>query len=732
MIILRNYQAKAVKNLSTKFQNLLQSSENEVCVLKAPTGSGKTIICAEFLKRFVKENKNSGKFSFIWISVRRLHDQSKDKLEWIYESDHALKCSYFEDLVDKKIDENEILFINWDSINKKDISILIRENEQDNNLNAILKNTKDEGRKIILIIDESHHTAGSDRSKELIKIISPKITLEVSATPKLQDAASEIEKIGLSAVKEEEMIKSEITVNPEFMKIKVESKSATDLVIEQALKKRDELKKLFQKEKANVNPLVLIQLPDKSEKQDKKKDEVSKLLKDNYGISEEKGNMAIWLSEKKSDTLPNIEKNDSDVDVLLFKQAIALGWDCPRASILVIFRESTSVTFTIQVIGRIMRMPDPDRGYYQEPELNRAFIFTNLPTIEIAENYAKDYVTVYESKRRNDIYTDIHLKSVYLKRQRERTRLTGEFIKIFKSTATKKKLKDKITLKPSKIVNPVITDGKITNIDQTGEVEHKGSRDIVISETELQIRFDDFIRNVCSHFAPVYSGDRMKRALYQFFGDKKTLDEFDPEIQKIILGKENVQSIVDTINISKESYKSQVIDPLSEKREEIINNDWEVPLLISHNSKYEKKKIDLCIMDPFYTKKPSEPERLFMESLKNSGKINWWFKNGESEVKYFSVPYLDEFGKDKGFYVDFIVSFKDGRIGLFDTKSGRTAEDAGTRSNGLQKYLKSENKKGKDLFGGILIDVNGTWMYFDKPKYAYDPNDHSKWQILEI
>ena len=49
--------------------------------------------------------------------------------------------------------------------------------------------------------------------------------------------------------------------------------------------------------------------------------------------------MAVWLSEEKSSTLPNIEKQDSEVDVLLFKQAIALGWDCPRASILVIFRE---------------------------------------------------------------------------------------------------------------------------------------------------------------------------------------------------------------------------------------------------------------------------------------------------------------------------------------------------------------------------------------------------------
>ena len=114
-----------------RFDNLLQSNENEICILKAPTGSGKTIICAEFLKQFVKINPSSEKFSYIWISVRQLHNQSKDKLESYYESDNSLKCSYWEDLVDKKIRENEILFINWESTNrlKKIKSLIHRDNE---------------------------------------------------------------------------------------------------------------------------------------------------------------------------------------------------------------------------------------------------------------------------------------------------------------------------------------------------------------------------------------------------------------------------------------------------------------------------------------------------------------------------------------------------------------------------------------------------------------------------
>jgi len=417
MIELKNYQEQAVKNLHQKIENSLRSSENEMVVFQAPTGSGKTVMVSELLKEIVKDRQDDKKFSFVWISVRMLHEQSKEKLENYYNDDRVLKCSYFENLEDRRIGENEILFINWHSINKKGINILVRENEQDNNLNSVIKNTKEDGRIIILIIDESHHTAGSDKSKELVEIINPKLALEVSATPKLGENAADKEKIRLSDVKAEEMIKSEISVNPEFFDIKIGTKSSDEVVIEEALKKRVELSKMYQKEGSKINPLMLIQLPDNKAGLTSKKEEVIKIL-DKNGITEKNRKLAIWLSEDKSNTLPTIEKNDNGVEVLIFKQAIALGWDCPRASILVIFRESKSFTFTIQTIGRIMRMPEL-KYYLKEPELNKGFVFTNLPNIEITEDYAKDYMTVYEAKRDNKLYKNISLASIYLKRQRE-------------------------------------------------------------------------------------------------------------------------------------------------------------------------------------------------------------------------------------------------------------------------------------------------------------------------
>ena len=733
MIELRDYQKLAIKSLHGKVEKVLRTSENEVVIFQAPTGSGKTLMVSEMLKKLVKEKKSDKTFSFVWISVRMLHEQSKEKLEKYYEDDRLIQCSYFEDLEDRKIGENEILFINWHSINKKDINIYVRENEQDNNLNSIIQNTKEEGRDIILIIDESHHTAKGEKSRELIEVISPKVTLEVSATPHLTENVSEIEKVRLPDVKSEEMIKSEVSVNPEFSKKKIGDKSADELVIESALLKRKSLQLKLKEENANINPLVLIQLPDKREGMDDKKRSVINILEKKFDITEKNERLAIWISEQHSDALANIEKDDNKVEVLIFKQAIALGWDCPRASILVIFRESKSFIFTIQTIGRIMRMPE--LKYYNEPELNKGFIFTNLSNIEITEDYAKDYITIYEGKRDNKLYNDVSIPSIYLKRQRERTRLSGKFVNIFFEVAEEYELDDKIDVKPSHIINPVMSDGRIVDVDKAGEIEHKGTIDIELNEKELSDRFDRFIAQACSPYAPVDSSDRMKTAIYLYIKQKYKIDKYDPKAQMIVLSKENYQTFINVINLAKERFKTDVIEKLSETRELQQVEKWEVPPLISYNSRYKKKEKNKSIIKPFYAAHLSKPEEDFIALLENSDKVKWWFRNGQGEIKYFAISYKDENGLERGFYVDFVVAMKDGRIGLFDTKSGFTAQLARERAEALARYIKEQNKKSKKkLWGGIVTFKDGSCRYNDSLSYggAISESRAAYWKILSF
>ena len=733
MIELRDYQKETIRNLHAKVEKALMTPENKVVIFQAPTGSGKTLMVSEMLKKLVRDRKSDKTFSFVWVAVRMLHEQSKEKLEKYYEDDRLIQCSYFEDLEYRKIGENEILFINWHSINKKDINIYVRENEQDNNLNSIIRNTKEEGRDIILIIDESHHTAKSEKSRELIEVISPKVTLEVSATPHLTENVFEIERVSLSEVKAEEMIKSEISVNPEFSKKKIGDKSADELVIESALLKRKWLQLKLKEENTDINPLVLIQLPDAREGMDDKKRSVINILEEKFDITEKNERLAIWLSEQHSDALANIEKHDNKVEVLIFKQAIALGWDCPRACILVIFRESKSFIFTIQTIGRIMRMPE--LKYYNEPELNKGFVFTNLSNIEITEDYAKDYITIYEGKRDDKLYSDVSIPSIYLKRQRERTRLSGKFVNIFFEVAEEYELEDNIDEKPSRIINPIMSDGRIVDVDKAGEIEHKGTIDIELNEKELSDRFDRFIAQACSPYAPVDSSDRMKTAIYLYIKQKFKIDKYDPKAQMIVLSKENYQVFINVINLAKERFRMNVIEKLSETREVQPVEKWEVPPLISYNSNYKKKEKDKSIMKPFYAAHLSEPEEDFIELMESSDKVKWWFRNSHGEIKYFAIPYKDKDGFERAFYIDFIVMMKDGRVGLFDTKSGFTAELAKERAEALARYIKEQNKKReKKLWGGIVTFKDGSCRYNDSESYggAISESQAPYWKILSL
>lgn len=740
---LRGYQENAVVKLKREVNELLESEGSKVCVFKAPTGSGKTIIMAEFLKRLIDSRVDGKRFSFVWIAVNKLHDQSRNNLKKYYDQTGVgIKCSYFDDLDDRKIGENEILFLNWASINKKD-NLYIRANERDNNLSSVIARTKDEGRLVFLVIDESHNTASSEKSKELILSIAPKITIEVSATPQLHDM-NRIVEVELNHVKDEGMIKKEILINPGFEDFIIDKrkndKTADELVLAAGLKKRAELKKKLEAEGSDVNPLLLIQLPDAKQGLSDKKDEIIALLGE-LGYTTENGRLAIYLSDKDDKiNLVNIEKNQNEVEVMLFKQAIALGWDCPRASILVLFRQwrAENITFSIQTLGRIMRMPE--QRHYSDPDLNLGYVFTSLQDINVAEGLSRDYITTYTSFRRDD-YQDIDLPSYHSKRFREETRLSSDFTVIFVLAAREQKLKTRFSFDHSIVSTTLISGGHIYNPDEEIKSVHKeGTIDIPKNEVELQGTFDLFIRNNLAPFAPeARSIARVKSSIYTFFGASYNEDAW-PKIQAAVLAPENSQLIVDTINKAKEMYQ----DILGRGKNEVVKNDepWNVPKEINYTLSFVRKDYKKSVMQPYYAHSSSAgPSRLleedsdieagFLEHLEKSKLVNWWFKNGVKDGSYFAVPYL-EHDVEKPFYVDFVVMFKDGRIGLFDTKGGFTAELAGPRAEGLAKYIAEQNKTGKKLFGGIVLKEKNSWRYSDGAEYEYDPNNLSSWKYLDF
>jgi len=735
---LKNYQNTAIKKLLTKSKELLKQSGEKKIIFKAPTGSGKTIITAEYLKQLVNDREITTPLAFIWTAPRKLHIQSKEKLEKYYEDSRTLECSDFEDLTDKQIDENEILFLNWESINKKNKNTIVKENEKEFYLGKIIENTKEEGRKIVLVIDESHHHATSEISQDLIRDIAPRLTIEVSATPIVQ-SPDEIVSVPLEDVKIEGMIKKSVILNANFKNIlsgdslKTALADGTDImVLEEALKKRVEIDKTYKKEKININSLLLIQLPDrKTQQEDRIKDEVVRYLKDKHGITTENGKLAIYLSEEK-ENLENIAKNDQETEVLIFKQAIALGWDCPRAQILVLFRDWKSLTFSVQTVGRIMRMPEPDTGHYPKEILNHGFVYTNLANIEIKEDMARSYVTIYTS-RRIESYENIKLESAYRLRQREKTRLASMFVTMFLDEAKKYNLEKKIETKGQKVELSFISDYEADSVDLLTKEEIKSDVRIdTKNEVDLQKLYDFFARNNLSPFYPEdRSIGRVKEAIYYFFKMRLGMEYVDrfSEIINIVLSLKNIQHFINVIDSTKEKYITE-----TQKRDEKLQKllEWELPEILNFGGNYTELKVKKSAMLPFYYDNKWKTEEAFIEFLEKSDQIDWWFKNGDRDATFFAVSYIEN-GKNKPFYVDFILRFKNGSIGLFDTKSGNTIKDAREKSDGLQDYL----KKHKGMIGGIVSNTDprefkGRWMCYKKQGKDLNPDDFTDWELLEF
>lgn len=734
MVDLRDYQDKKVEELKEKVNELLELSESKICVLKAPTGSGKTIMMGEFMNRLVNpiDREDGKQFSFIWISVRDLHNQSKKTLERDFEN--YFRYSYFEDLQNNIIGKNEILFLNWEKLYNKD-RIYMRENEKGKNIHNIIENTKQAGREIILIIDESHLTSLGPSAMRVREDIQAKITIEVSATPTFTENVVEVfhEK-----VVEEEMIKKEIWINPDLKKYNDGRRGGWQMALDAAIEKRVELKKQFEAEKSDVNPLLLVQIPNKNAGVvEIDENLIQKYLEKKYHISEENDSLAVWLSEKKTPNLVNIEKATNEVEVLIFKEAIAHGWDCPRAHILVKLRkESESENFEIQTVGRIMRMPEL-RHYNDYPELNVGFVYTNFSDIHIVGNIADKYFG-QQTARRREIYKDLNLPSIHFKRQREKTRLSSEFSSIFLEIAEKSNLKKELDIKKKQIPNEIMVDGKIINIDKARIIE-SSIMNYHSPAMELQTFYDLFCKANVGEFAPIDSMGIIKSALNRFAYKVMGFDKDDPEFHKVVLNKDNIEKISIALAKAREEYKRTVA--AKDEEREIESLIWNVPKVISYNSKYKAKSCRKSIMLPYYSRyaennqtalfggyeEDSKVEIEFINYLDNAKKVEWWFKNGQGEVNYFAVPYVDKYGKKSAFYIDFIVQLKNGDVWLLDTKKGQTAESAKERAEGLAKYTKV-----KKLLGGIVIPVDGQWRYNDNEKYEYNPNDLKNWKFLDL
>ena len=353
---LKEFQIKCVNQLL----DATTVGDKKEILLTAPTGSGKTIILLSYIEEYFSDDKNT---IFVWLTPGKgeLEEQSRNKMR------KMLPNYYSQDIQDVLLQgfHNEsVSFINWETITKKGNTAL-KEAERKNLYERVVE-VQNKGLNFIVIIDEEHLNK-TIKAEAIIDFINPKYIIRTSATPKRNDEAEHI------GVDEMDVINSGLITRALYINENISNTEVLvnehEYLIDLALAKRKKIKAEYIKNNISVNPLIIIQVPSKS---DALITQIEKILEErNY--SYERKNLAIWLSERK-ENIDDIVNNESEPAVLIMKQAISTGWDCPRAKILVKLRDNMSEDFETQTIGRIRRMPQGH--HYENTLLDNCYLYT--------------------------------------------------------------------------------------------------------------------------------------------------------------------------------------------------------------------------------------------------------------------------------------------------------------------------------------------------------------------
>lgn len=678
-ITLTNFQLKAIADLTEAMDK-----PNREIVLKSCTGSGKTIILTHFMDEYFKSN---AKTVFVWLTPGKgnLEEQSKGKMDkYIHGSNTKLLC----DIMTSGFEENDACFINWEKLTKKGNTAL-KDSERTNFLEYIQR-AFGNGLSFKIIVDESHQN-DTIKADDIIELFNPDKIIRCSATPKSYKDAVLID-IPEADVIAEGLIKKLLIINENFeQNISVDDQIA--YLIDKAISKQQELRSAFLNLKdrsIDINPLIIVQLPNKS---DALLESVEKYF-ESKGITYENNQLAVWLSDKKQN-LEDIEEPDAEPIAVIIKQAVATGWDCPRAQILVKLRDNMSETFEIQTIGRIRRMPEAK--HYGSDLLDCCYLYTldEKFTESVKLSLGKDALDACKlflkpEHRSFEIVSEYKTDVPFPRDAKLAMKVISKYFESKYHTG-KDLIKNKMMLE----ANKYSFDEDIIDYTKSGSVATLNKEDIsdlndiaiheVLNTTKHGRAYHHSIAEIGMKANLDYSStntiirrlflDNVKcdhkiiamptRALYSFVinNKRKLIDD----VQEA-MSEENAQITLAMNNITEK--------PISFPLEMLFTYDGSAKSQAEMTKNVYKGYLSSA-------EKRSMPEKLFEKYCENSNKISWFYKNGDKGNEYFSIVYEDNFGKQKSFYPDYIVGTSDGKTWVIETKGGFTKSGG---SEDIDKY----------------------------------------------
>ena len=718
-------------NTVNKLLDATSIGEKKEVLLQAPTGSGKTIILLSYIEEYLKENKNT---IFVWLTPGKgdLEEQSKDKMIKFLPN---LENKNIQDVLLQGFDAKDTAFINWETITKKGNNAL-KEAER-KNLYERVHEAHNNGYKFIVIVDEEHLNK-TVKAEAIIEYMNPEYIVRVSATTKTNKEAEYIEINELDVINAG-LITRALYINENVSNDKVLS-NEHEYLLDLAIKKRKAIKEEYTKRNIQVNPLIIIQVPSNSNELISQIENILEERKYSY----DRNNLAIWLADRKENT-NNIENNESSQSILIMKQAISTGWDCPRAKILVKLRENMSEDFETQTIGRIRRMPQAH--HYDNVLLDNCYLYT----------FDEKYEQTIKQELGNNAYNTkvVFLKNEYknftLKKlmidnnfdgfdERQTFNILHEYyIKKYKLETNKKNNKTILEANGytfKKTIDNYIIQDKIVRLN-SNELENANriqvQSEVSTNKNGFELRHS--INVISSKISMRYDRTRLMLERMFYKGklfNKKFLDISLIEFYAFVINNE------DKIKNDFQEAVSQKSRQIKMKFNDLKELDWKAPEM--DYIKYDSKMKDTTVYEKsIYINYPnstikSKSERMFEYFCENNDNIKWFYKNGESSTDYFSIVYIDAVNHKWHFYPDFIVCDKNNKIWIIETKGGENAsgesKNIDIKVENKFEALKEYSKKYNVNWGFVRDYDKNDSLYLCNTEYTEDM-ENDNWILLK-
>lgn len=353
-------EAKDLQNSAvTRLVAALSGGSKKEYTFRAPTGSGKTYMMADFMNRILATNNNIV-FLVSSLSKSELAEQNYNAFCELAQNGTFPKLNPY--LINSETGGEGSLYIPTDY----NVYVLPRDLYKDKSklkeggtfLNFLQTTTGDllssggAGKCIYVIKDECH--IATSNLDELGRYFS--VVINYSATPKLSRKQLPDVEISNTAAEEAKLIK-QVAFQPE-----------TD-TLDAALDKFEQIKADYTN-KLRVNPCFIIQISNKDKAEEELNNNIFPTLNNTkhqdlkwvYITGDQSGkgcktNDSGLNKLKVSKWKEYMKGKESSISVIIFKMVISEGWDIPRACMLYQVRDTQSKQLDEQVMGRVRRNP---------------------------------------------------------------------------------------------------------------------------------------------------------------------------------------------------------------------------------------------------------------------------------------------------------------------------------------------------------------------------------------